>query len=489
MRTNSINKQNVQYRMWNDEQCQRIIDSSYRILERTGCIVKNDRARDLLKNAGCTIDGEHVYIPSGLMQWAIDRAPSSINLYSREGKPAMRLSPYEVNYGPAITCTHIIDYKTNEVRRGTQKDAANIAQLIDNLPNIAWASALISISDVDQNIADIWEVYTLLQNTTKPFMFWAQNIENLKYQFQMMETVAGGPESFRAKPFAINLICPMDPLVHTNDGLEQIIFMAEKGCPSVYIAGIGFGLTGPITLAGSISLGIADTLVGLLISQLTNPGVPFVVSKFNDSVDMKTVSMAHSRPEMITAQCATADVFRYIDIPFCSNFGNTDSGIFDEITIFDKSIQLYNCMLSGTNMSFAIGAYQAGNLSSLEDIVLCNELIEYSKVLVKGIEIDEECLAEDVIHEVGPGGDFVSEEHTLDHLYDSYVPDLLTPYSYDQWKQSDQTGTKGKIQKRIDTILDKNIAKPLNERTIQQLNKILEEATKEFSGRTLTHSK
>ena len=478
MKPNTIKKQSVQYRVWSDAQCAEVVHSALRILSRTGCKVQNQRAKDLLKEAGCLVEGERVRIPRGLTEWAINRAPSALTLYDREGKPAMELSPCTVNFGPAITCTQMVDYETGQRRRGTKRDAENVARVIDAMPNIAWASALVSISDACEGKDDIAEIHAVLKNTSKPMMYWAHNIKNLACEFEMFEAVAGSLEKFQAKPFAVNLVCPMDPLVHTDNGMEQVMFMAEKNAPVAYIAGVGFGLSGPITLAGSIAVGLADTLAGLVVSQLTRPGAPFIVSKFNDNIDMKTMTMAHSRPELIIAQCATSDVFRHMGLPFCSNFGNTDSGVLDEISTFDKAIQLYACMLSGANMSFAIGAYEAGNLTRLEDFVLCNEMIEYFKVLVNGIEISDETLAEDVIDEVGPGGDFISEEHTIDHLHDFYKPDIMKPLTFDQWETS-KNGLRDRLRGRVAEIVSEGARNPLTSEKCEKLDEIMKKAEKE----------
>lgn len=479
MKPNTITNQSVQYQVWKDAQCEEVMNAAFQILERTGCHVRNEKARRLLEEKGCTVEEEWVYIPQGLMKWAVERAPSVVTLYDRMGNPAMKLSPNRVHFGPVITCTQIVDYKTGEKRPGTKKDVEDVIRLMGALPNISWASAMCSISDVAEELADVYEVYLLLKNSKKPFMFWAHSTKNLKMELSLMEIAAGGMDALRQKPFCMNLICPTDPLIHTQDGMEQLMLMAEMGLPTVYIAGIGFGLSGPITLAGGIALGLADTLVGLLVSQLVNPGVPFIVSKFNDNIDMRTVTMAHSRPELVVAQCATADLFRYMKLPFCSNFGNTDSGVFDEISVFDKTVQLYSCFLSGTNMSFAIGAYEAGNLSRLEDFVLCNEIIEFTKTLVGGVEITEETLAEEVIHEVGPGGNFISEEHTIAHIHEFYTPDLLEPIKFMDREKNGVT-LQGRIRARIDDLLSRPFVSPLSKEEMAALDKMMDQLVQDL---------
>lgn len=259
-----------------------------------------------------------------------------------------------------------------------------------------------------------------------------------------------------------------------------MIYLAEHQAPAVYIAGIGIGLSGPITIAGSVAIGIADTLAGLVVSQLVHPGTPFVVSKFTDNVNMRTMSVTHSNPEMLVANCITADVFRYMELPFCSNFGGTDSGAFDQIASFDKSIQLYTSLLSGTNMNFALSAYESGAYAKFVDLVFCNEIIGFLRVLTGGAEISEETLAEDVINEVGPGGMFFGEEHTLEHIYDFWEADLLKPRTSRQTEAAGSLSVEELLNQRVKDILAEGCRNPLSPEAAAKLDQIMAQAEKEL---------
>lgn len=276
----------------------------------------------------------------------------------------------------------------------------------------------------------------------------------------------------------VNLVCPLDPLVHTEDGVDQLIYLAEKKSPFVYIAGVGFGLTGPATIAGAVNLGIADTLAGLVISQIVNPGTPFIASKFSDNVDMHTMKVTHSNPEMQVALEATADVFRYMGLPFCSNFGGTDNGELDQISMFDKSTQYYSALLTGTNMNFAMGAYESGSCCRHADLVLADEMISYLKVLTAGMEISEETLAEEVIREVGPGGAFMAKDHTIDHIYDFWQADVLKPRTS---TAKDQRTLEERLNDRVCEILREGTKHPLPEKTQAQIDAIMEKAVRELT--------
>ena len=478
MKRDSSIQRNIDYRVWDERQCAEVAASAFRILERTGCAVHNDQARKLLAEAGCVVEGERVRIPSGLSQWAVNRAPQQVTIYNREGRPAMILSPGRVHFGPTITNTQIVDMETGQARRALKEDSRKAALVMDSLPHLAWVSGFNSISDGDESVADIAEMHAILPNTTKPVMYWAHDVKNLAFEFEMFEAVAGGPAAYRAKPFALNLICPIDPLIHTDNGLAQVMFMAEKSSPALYIPGIAFGLTGPVTLAGGIAVGLADTLGGLVVSQLTRPGAPFVVSKFNDNLDMKTAAMSHSRPEMLLAQCATSDVFRYLGLPFCSNFGSTDSGVFDQIAAFDKAIQLYSALLSGVNMVFSLGTYEAGSLTRLEDLVFCNEAIGFLKKMVEGIAINDDTLAEDVVDTVGPGGNFMTTKHTIANFKNNWGPDLLKPLNFEKSRGVAGEALENSLKQRVRDIVAQGPQKPLSQDVLNKLDAIMGKAEK-----------
>lgn len=258
--------------------------------------------------------------------------------------------------------------------------------------------------------------------------------------------------------------------------LRRLIYLARRQSPAVYIAGIGFGLSGPITLAGGIAVGMADILAGLVVSQLVSPGTPFVVSKFSDNVNMRTMAVTHSNPEMLLANAATADIFRHMQLHFCSNFPGTDCGVFDQTAAFDKSVQIYTALLSGTNMNFAMGAYESGVYAKFADLVFGNEAIGFLKVLTGGMEVSEETLAEDVIDEVGPGGTFFGEEHTIEHLYDFWEADLLKPRTSQEWEKSGKQDLEDILNSRVNEILEKGPQHPLSPEVVKKLDEIMARA-------------
>lgn len=456
-----MNNQNVSYHVWNDQDCKKVVDATLQVLEKTGCIIQNKTARNLLEKAGCKVSNEKVFIPSEIVMDAIKTTPSEITLYDRNGEESMKLTPGQVNFGPPITTVYIKDPFTGEKRRATREDAKNAALVCEAMPRIAWASAMAGISDGIPEMTDLYEVQALLSNTRKPIMYWATDINHLEKEFEMFEAVARDANTLRKKPFTIGLICPMDPLTHTDDGLEQLMYLAKKRSPVIYIAGVNFGSSAPVSLAGNVIVGLADTLVGLVISQLTEKGTPFIASKFTDNLDMSTVTITHSMPEADLANSASADIFRFLNIPFSLNYGDTDCGMIDQVATFDISTQIYTAHLSKTNMAMSIGGFESGNMSILSALVLGNDIIGHTERLCKKVDIDEESLALESIHKVGPGGNFLMEEMTFRKCREFWKPEIFTPRSHEKWITSNKENMEDILNNKVKEIIAAGCKCPL----------------------------
>lgn len=454
MKTSKVVKQTVQYQVLNEEQCREIAAAAFRILGRTGCIIQNEEARALLKDAGCTVDGEKVWIPEHVIRETLASAPKSIALYNRDGEPCMKLEPHEVNFGPVTSTCDIVDVRTGERRKTVKKDLEEAITLINSLENIGWASDCLTLSDVDEAYDDVEEVHILLENCTKPFWYYAKNMTSLEAELEMFRVVAGGADAFRRKPFTVNLICPLDALRHSQNGMAQIIACAKAGAPVVYIPGTEFGLTAPVTMAGCIAAGIADLLPGMVVSQLASKGAPFIAACFRNNVDFMTMRLNHSRPEMIAANCATADVWRYLGLPFCCNMANTDNGDFGPQAAFEKTAQYYSVLLAGINMCYGVGCYEEGMMLRYADLVFSNEIIGYLKHLVGGVEVTDETLAEDVVDQVGPGGTYLMEQHTVQHIRNFWEPKHLLPK-----KMGEGRDLEARLAKAALEIIEKGPAK------------------------------
>lgn len=466
-------------RVWSDEQCEKEWQAILKVLSETGCRVKSRAARELLEKNGCAVDGDLVKIPASLMEAAVESAPKSITLYNRRGEEAMVLDGEHLCFGPPISTVFIRDPFTGERRRGVRADARNAGLICDALPNVDWASAMCGISDGVSGLDSVYEVYELLQATEKPVMYWAGTMQNLKTEFEMLELASGGAEALASKPSAICLMCPMEPLTHNEDGMEQIIYLAEKNAVPVYIAGCSLGCTVPATAAGCMAVGVADTLVGLLVSQLTRKGAPFILSSFCDNMDMRSMTIQRSHPEMLVTNSAVCSVLRYLGVPFCVNLGDTDSGIFDEVMVFDAAMALYTGALCGAPMIMSMGGCESCNMTDYIGTVCGSDMVEYIRHVIGGAEVNEEMLALEDIDETGPGGNFIMTESTQEFCHACWKPGLMEARTLEQFRASGDERAEDRYCRRIREIIEQGPQHTLDAEVKEKLDALLAAAEEE----------
>jgi trimethylamine---corrinoid protein Co-methyltransferase len=477
-KTNPTHQQTVRIRVLEDTQCADIVNASYQILKSTGCDVYDEEALGLLADAGCKIVEKRVFIPSHLLEKAIKSAPSTFTLYNRSGEPTLSLEPYKSYFGPGPTNPMIIDVETDERRKTVKNDVVNAARVCDALPNIDWATALATVSDCHPMLSDIHEVHELLQNTNKPIFTWAINKENCEDIIDMCAAVAGGMDNLAKKPFSLIWCDPTTPLQHPGDAIKRLMYMAEKHLPVLYAPAVMLGGTGPVTIAGNLAVGLADTLVGLLISQLKQEGTPFIVADFTDIMDLKTGGMVHCGPEFSLGQAASADLFRYLNLPFIVHLGSPDSPVFDQQAAAEIAIQLYTGMLCGANLNSFVGFLETAMSGSLDCLVFGDEVISLLRGLVKGVEVTPETLAVDAIHRVGPGGHFMGDKHTFEHFKEIWYPTVFNRTIYERWEKSGKKDLKTRLNEKVKAILNDGCRNPLPADSIRELDRILERAQK-----------
>lgn len=466
----------------NDAQCEEIFQTSRRILAEIGCKVENEKARDILKKGGCEVEGQIVKIPQALVEKCVESAPSSFTVYDREGNPAAVLSAEEGEsyFAPGVCAIYRTDRKTGERRPANRQDAHDGGLVCEALDNFSFSSGLCYISDVRPELASAYEVRELLETTRKPFIPGSVCLTECKTIIALCAAVRGGMDPLREKPNLIFTVSSTSPLCHTNDNLEGALYAFEQGIPVLYLATPLMCGTSPATLAGTVAQGVADNLVGLVLSQLVHPGNPFLACCFVDAMDMQSMSFAHTSPEISKGAMMATSVFHYLSLPCISHMGCTDANELDAQAAFDITSQLFGSMVTGCNVSMFAGFLETAMKGSLSTLAFADEAIGSMRASLSPALVDEEELAFDTIQEVGPGGDFVAEEHTVDHCYDMWRPVSFQRVAWGKWQEAGSPSYADKAKERVEQILAAGVKKPLPAETLAELDRILEEAEKQF---------
>ncbi len=452
-------------------QVEQIHAASLEILERIGVQLHLPEAVQLLKRAGAVeSDTGRVRIPTRLVEWALTTAPREVILYNRRGEPAVCLEDGQCYYGPGSDCLNIIDHRTGQRRKPTLNDVVEGTRLCDALPNIDFVMSMVLPGDVDQTIADVYQMEAMLNNTIKPIVYVSYEASGLLAAVEMAEAVMGGAAALRERPILTCYINVISGAVHNDVGLQKLLFLAEKGLPALYIPGSNAGVTSPMTMAGAVALDLAGGLAGLVLSQLKREGTPYIMSAMDPAaLDMRTMVSPYAYPE----RGFIRSLAQFYNLPSFSLAGGSDSKLVDQQAAAEAALTLLADTLMGGNLIHDLGYLESGLTYSFAQLVICDEIVSWIKGFLKPLDVSTEALALEVIEQVGPQGQYLATPHTLSHFRDHWYPNLFERGTFDQWVQKGAQSLGERAAQRVDRTLESHVPEPLPEETRARLREIV----------------
>jgi trimethylamine--corrinoid protein Co-methyltransferase len=461
-----------------DEQCRRLLAATIEVLERTGVVYHDQESLDIMKKAGCWLDGSRVRIPGKLVERALSSAPRKVTLSnSRTGARVMELEGNNSYFGTGSDTPFFIDpYSGNRVP-SSKETVAMAAKVVDALPNMEFVMSMGIVQEVPQMVYDRHQFAAMVLSTSKPIIITAIDIAGYSDIIDMCEVIAGGEEELRRNPFMTLYAEPISPLVHAREAAQKLTLAGKKQLPVVYTPCIMAGGTVPITLSGAIATGLAENLSGLVLNQQINEGSPFIMGGVFSIMDMSTTIFSYGAPEFDLMMAALADLSNYLDIPMFGTAGCTDAKIVDEQAAIESALSIVMSAQSGANLIHDAGYIEHGNTASLENLVICDDLAGYARRITGGIEVSDETLALDVVDAVGPGGNYLMEEHTLKYFKsETWYPKLFERKLYEKWEKEGQKTLTQRANERVIDILENHQPEPLSSDVQSKIMKIIERA-------------
>ena len=324
----------------------------------------------------------------------------------------------------------------------------------------------------------------LLRGSSKPTRTWVYNGATARYVLEMYRAMAGGDATLRQRPMTEAFLEPISPLQMPREGLDVVIEYVRSGQPvSVGPMSMTSG-TAPGTLAGTLAQENAEVLAGVVITQVLGPGIPMMYGGIPHIMDPRTSICSFGSPEQGLMGAAMVQMGRFYGFPVYINVGLTDAKTLDVQAGIEKGATLMIGALAGADTFGHTGICGTDHGASLEWLVADDETMAYVKRIVRGFEVTPEKLAAALVHAVGPGGNYLAEDHTVAHYrQELWMPNAAwTREAYATWEAGGRRTMGERLRARVKDILAKHKVEPLDEALTRELDRIAEAAKRELGG-------
>ena len=462
-----------QFSMLAPSDCEQIHRASLQVLENTGVLVFCDQALQLLREAGAEIEDDLVKIPRSLVSWALDQAPQKFHLFQRGGAVGLELDGQGVYFGPGSDTYRYLDPRTGVRRNFLLQDIADCMVLCDALPEIGFVMSVGVPSDVPNETYYRHQFATILRSTSKPIVFVCDSLADIEAIGAMAAAAAGGMDRLSEQPSILLYSEPSTPLQHSREATEKLLYCARHRIPVTHSPAPMMGGTAPITLAGAVTLGNAEVLSSLVIHQLEKSGSPFLYGHGVHHLDMKEMVSVYGAPEFQLARVMAAEMGRFYHLPIWGYAGHSDSKVVDGQAAADAQFSVLVALLARTNLNHDVGYLESGLTGSPEMITLTHEIISQTRRFIEGVRIDDEALAVDVIQAVGPGGEFLSHDHSMAHWRELWLPQVFDRQRLDSWEASGSKNVNARLREKTVSIMEGHRVDPLPAAVEAEIEKIL----------------
>jgi trimethylamine--corrinoid protein Co-methyltransferase len=482
IRTNSTEKQAPHFMVLSEDQIHELSRAVFHVMEKAGFKIYHQGAREMLRSAGAQVRDDIVYVPEFIVRQCIASAPKGWTIYNRGGERTLEVEGRKSYYGTSTASPNTKDALTGNVHPTTVGDLALAARVADALEHIDWVMPMGSCQDVPATAADIHEFYATVTNTVKPIVFLTYSARGAELVYEMAAEVAGGLDELRRKPFLVIYPESISPLVFPAEVVDRMFVAADLGLPQMTGPSIQLGATGPVTVAGAVAQGMAESLMGLVLAQLRRPGCPVGTGCNFGILDMRLGLLTVSAPEMNLALAAQAELAQHFGLPTWGLAGATEAKVVDAQAGAESAFGILAQGLAGLNLIHDVGYMDSAMICSVEQLILGNEIIGMTKRFLRGLEINAESVARDVISEVGPAGNYLQQMHTLHNFRkELWRPGIFTRQAYNAWYADGAKDTDKRIQEEIRRLAETHEPTPLSQEILAALDRLKAKGEKELA--------
>ncbi len=468
-----------------EAQVERIHRASLSILENTGVVLPHEEMLNRFAGKGARVDFEkqRVFIPGELVESLVAKAGKRFAIYGRDISRTAEFGTGKRNYNSIAGEALWVDEVGGKRRYTTLDDVVSATRMGEMLSNINMPGAMSDPHELPVEWRVVAVAAEMIKNTTKPVTFWFHDRPSTKYLMDLMIAVRGSEEKARQYPLFNPFLEPISPLSFPFNGVDLLFETARLGLPVTLGPMAQMGMSGPMTLAGTMAQENAEVLAGICVTQLIREGTPVCYGGICHAFDMSTMQMIFSGPEQAIFGVAMTQMGKYYNLPVYINVGLTDSKRPDAQAGLEAGVTLALGVAAGADIFGHMGISGVDQASSLDMLVLQDEIISYAESVNRTVEISDETLALDVIDEAGPKGTFMDKLHTVQHFKtELWFPALLDRDYYDTWLEKGAGSTEERCRAKKEELLKSYETEPPDKDLTREINNIVEMAKRHLKA-------
>jgi trimethylamine--corrinoid protein Co-methyltransferase len=437
------------------DEVQRIHEATLWIIENVGVRFPSGRAMDIWESHGATVDREKQVVRAQpeLIEEALKLCPPAYTLAARDPVQDLPLDGNHVYLGTDGCGVEIIDIHTGVRRSSVLQDVADIARLADATEEVAFHWVPVSAQDAPPGTRGLHEIRAIWENTTKHVQTESiYNEREARAAVEMAALIAGGTGELRKRPLLSLMQCSASPLGHDGGSVEAALVAAEYGIPTGFMTMAANLTTGPATLAGNLAVGNAEVISATALLQLAFPGAPVFYAAAQTASDLRTGAYTGGGPEDFLYGAATNVIADFYNIPLSmGSFAtgakepNWQAGLENSLSTFMASVVM-------SDMLLGCGFLHGSRIWSFTEMMLDCEIFSIIHKVMQGIVVDDDTLALETIAAVGPGGNFLKQKHTRQHMREVFLPQFVDRRPYNEWETRKDDGRDWALEKARKTL-------------------------------------
>jgi len=476
----SISNPKLKLEVLTTEEVRKIHDATLWIIENVGVRFPSKRALEIWEANGATVDHERKIVRTKpqLIEDALKKCPPAYILAARDPGQDCALDGNHVYLGTDGCGVEVIDIETRQKRTSQLSDVRDISRVADATEEVGFHWVPVSAQDTPVESRGLHEIKTIWENSTKHVQTESiYNVNEAKAAIEMAALVAGGRDKLRERPVLSLMQCTAPPLGHDGGSLDAALLAAEVGIPTGFMTMASCLTTGPATLAGNLAVGNAEVIAATAMLQLAYPGAPVFYAAAQTASDLRTGAYTGGGPEDFLFGAATNVLSDFYNIPLSmgafatgAKEPNWQAGLEGAMSSFMASVVM-------SDMLLGCGFLHGSRIWSYAEMMMDCEIFSIMHKMMKGIVVDEETLALETIANVGPGGHFLAQKHTRNHMRDLFLPQFLDRRPYSEWEIKKDDARDWALAK-AKKILKEHQPDPLDEKISQEFDRIIKSVEK-----------